>query len=545
MKKTQLILILLIVLLVSTFIRTYPIIDYSPEPVTYSGGGKYYLDEIIIKDGYLRQGNEIVDYGLYGGVIEEYQRYPLIPLFFAIIRIIFDVNYDWTFRLIYSLAFALPLLTFTGCIYCRSSEIFHVKRKEFKEYLSHYISLVPLFLVLLYSQLASPYVITQLGITGWIFIIPSFYLLTFKQIHNNEMIIVSLIFLTLLPAVYFTGASFLALWFIIFFMMYIIHRLFKENYHFENSNIMVFFIIFYLTYTVFLALNRFQVIPSVLLNSYDIFFQGSNNFQTVAPILPDSYILPTSTYNKIRYLSNAVLVGVPLIWFLLNKNVIKNKDLKIWLFILSAIMAIFSYAFFTYIWLGTMGIMRVAEYGSLISIIVVAILLSNKSLKKYKILTFIVCLALITSTTTYLLDENIPYRFITNNEENTINWIDGNFEKTDIIFTDHRLSGSLVGKGFLLTTGITPEILGTNSKSLLDKIYYSNISIEIEDTFDIFPEEPDILFFSIEMTHSAPAIGLYNFFVKPAVYNFMKKFDENSGINKVFSDGTGYLYTII
>ena len=132
----------------------------------------------------------------------------------------------------------------------------------------------------------------------------------------------------------------------------------------------------------------------------------------------------------------------------------------------------------TYFWLGGMGLDRLAEYGSLISIIIVAVLLPILKNNKRKLLVFIVCGALISSVYAYVEDESEGHRFISYQEQDGGQWMSENNTIKDVDSQVHcRLSGILVSKGFLSTQGVYE---GSDSPNVdLNDIYYGNNSINL------------------------------------------------------------------
>jgi hypothetical protein len=264
---------------------------------------------------------------------------------------------------------------------------------------------------------------------------------------------------------------------------------------------------------------------------------GFSGFETSSPLLPSKYIVQTSLESKLRNLINGILVALPIVFLYLSKNRLKEFK-ETTLFILAGILALPCLAFLSFFWLGQFGLVRLQEYGSLISLIVVAFISPVLVDKEKTILAVIMILAIISSIFAYYNDESTNYRYITNQEEDGAKWIENNINNDSFIFTDHRLSGTLISNGFLRTNGISE--FDENPTESIDQIYYAKDSKNVSQIIRSYGA--NYLYFSKSMSDNSPGIMLYNYPIKPAPYGFYEVY--NTDFNRLYDNGQSYVYNL-
>jgi len=537
----------MIILIFSIFlfilIKFFSILHFSSEPSIYSGGAGYFLRDVLTS-GHLitQQGAFFLSKNVFSANIVEYARYPFFPSLYIILSLFSGITmFSWTERIVRSILFALPIMLILLSIYFSVSQRLD-KKIDYKF----------IFLISLYSLMASPYVINQLGANGWLFILFVSYLIFIQPKDRWEFSLLSVLFLAILPAAYFTGSSFFILWIsITMSILFIIklgvyeklnlNKIFDLNITFRKSYTTIFLILIvcYIGYAIYISTNRFIPALDVFINVINTIMDGFSGFETSSPLLSSRYIIETSLESKLRNLINGILVAAPVILlFVYRKRLIELKETTLFLF--AGILALPCLTILTFFWLGQFGLVRLQEYGSLISLIIVPVV-SSVLVKKEKImLAVIIILAIISSIFTYCYDESIQYRYISNQEEYGAHWMKNNVNMNSSIFTDHRLSGTFISNGFLRTTGITE--FGKNSTELIDQIYYYDDSKNVSHVIRSFKVK--YIYFSKSMMSNASGIMLYNYPIKPASDGFFEKYDSNSDFNKLYDNGQSFVYDL-
>lgn len=531
-------LLLIIILSLSIFIliQLYPIIKFSPEPSLYTGGVNYFLSHVS-NTGHLLTEKAALNLNgtIFASNVAESGRYPLLPTLYSIIGILSGITFfSWGYRIVLSFLFAIPI-----SLVCLAT--YHYLEKNNNHNIDYKLS----FLVLLYSLLVSPHFINQLGANGWLFMFFAIFFIFYIMKKNWKISVISILFLILLPLCYFTGSSFFLMW----LSIYVLYCLCKNKFNISkisNQNVINIFILFcviYFSYSIYIAFNRITPAFNVFHTLLFIIKGGFTGFTTSQPVVSLEYLAQTSVYNKVRILLNSIFVAMPLLLFLISRKNIPTKFSRISDLIFSGILALPCLAILTYVWLGSFGFDRVIEYASLISILSFITLLSLLKGKLKKILIICAIFAIIFSVYAYEVDESNPYRYITYSEEKSSNWFLGYVPLNSSIFTDQRLSGALVGDGFLKTTGIIETELGSNTTNVLNALYYTN-NTNIHETLLKYNINSKYFYFSEEMTKEEPGIYLFNYPVKPAPTNFLLKYDTDDQINKIYTNNESVIYYI-
>jgi hypothetical protein len=251
--------------------------------------------------------------------------------------------------------------------------------------------------------------------------------------------------------------------------------------------------------------------------------------------------------NKLRLLANALLVATIVLIFVVteikNKLVWVNDSLGRGRFVLmSYAVTLGLLLLLFYIWFGNFGIHRISDYGTVGSVLVLPILIVRlKSHKAKQLLSVLVALTIASSVLAYTLDENHGVAVVTVPEAAGMIWLGQSTQSTHTVFTDFRLSGTLVWLGFLRTTGVDERVYSAPfTLELLDAVYYGHNSSDVMNV-QLTSEAAgssaiDYVVLSQQMTKNVPGIRGYSYAFAPAPPGFMDNFDRNSGMNLVLSN---------
>jgi hypothetical protein len=559
-------LILFLVVMIATLVRFLPITGYSPEPVDYAGGSIYSLDQIILTGHTLNlsASKESISQGgsvnVFAGGVVEYAQYPLLPTFMASLLLMCNVSpHSWTFQVLMSIVYALPVMLIPLLLYnslgsrTGGPEIAPSGRR----------TAASLLLVSFYSQIGSVPFVTQQGAPGWIFILMTAYLLFFRRFTNTRLKGVALVTLCILPAVYFTAASFFLLWMVVVGLL-----LLKRGGVSKFAGPILLFGVAYLSYSIYIADVRTASIASVVIATLNTLRNGLLGFTPSGIALPPQYLVDTTPLNKAKYIVNSALVALTVLVFLLLRGRILKERTTPDAMIMAGIVALPLLTVLLFFWLGTLSFGRTPEYGSLVSILAVTALLplskpagrlpgQGNELRKMskpiwgelrtrlglpQVVAIIVVLAIVSASVTYVTDENTPYRRITYSEEAAAKWLIGSAPNETVTFTDHRLAGVLVAHGFLRTTGLVEATSVSATIDELNAVYYGNNGTAAVSV--IRATGATYVFLSHGMARGAPAIFLYNYPVKPAPLDFMSKYESSPQLGKIFADGDGVFFMV-
>jgi hypothetical protein len=523
------------IVIFSTLVRFLPVIGYSPEPIAYSGGSTYGINYALDTGHFLFPGEaeSQAKQNIFVASLVENAEHPIFPILQISVIIVAGLEHGtWQSEIALSLLFTLPILFIVYSI------LNFISKKRDNKRFNDYLPIIYLGIGLLYSQIGSIVLITQRGSDGWIFFLYPIYFLLFRKEKTIRFWIISLLFLALLPATYFTGASFALLWFSIILLTY---RRGREN------NIIVWrmfllFGLFYISYSIFISLGRTHVLLDVWHNLIASLGLGFTNF-VPSNVLPAQYIAyGTSLTSKIENLVSAVFVAIPVVFFLIYSIRKRVDHFRGDTTVLAGIITLPITAFLLFIWLGTLGIGRIAEYGAVISMICIACLLPTMKEKKKKFIALIAVLAILSTTIVYVTDENIPGAHITTTEASAAKWLMSTSDNGKIIFTDNRLTAVFVASGFLKVTGLYE---GDNTNITIDElnaIYYGDNSSQ--SILLLSQMGCNYLFFSEGMTNEVPSIYGFNYHFRPAPLNFLDKYKSNTDFNTVYDNGKITIFTL-
>lgn len=537
-KNWHIVALAMAILAMSTMVRLNPLMDYSPQPTTYSAGA-IYCQKLVIDSGHFpsqTEAEDLVSEHPFSGSLIEYSTYPVFPSFLISSMIVVDVEPgSWGARILLSLCLALPIVTIALCFFSKRLGKSRMSKRERVDT----AFLVCAAIVLLYSQMGSPFLINQLGSQGWIFFLYPIYLLFVRKEDEFRTRAVSLLFLCLLPMVYFTAASFFLLWLSII----TVKRYVTEKSTNGLARILVVVFIVYLSYNLVMSTGRGMSLMHVSANLLDFVRGGFSGFSSSSLSLPQEYLVNTSLLNKARYAVNAILVVLPVLLLLVYRKRVRNFSMRFDEVVVAGILTLPVFLLILYFWIGSLSIGRIPEYGSLMSLLAVLLLVTVNHGKVKILIAIIASLAIIASCVTYISDENTPYRLLTEQEDSAGSWILEVIPEDNVVFTDHRLAGALVGEGFLTTTGLVEKISVHYTTERIEVVYYD---YDGRAAFDIISIEynSSYVFFSLGMANESPAIFLYNYPIHHAPENFMEKYENSSFFNKVFDNGEGITFAL-
>lgn len=538
-RKYNPILIFLIVFIISILIRFYPLIqNYSTHSAGYSGPTTYNV-MYILDNGRLLDGGAVQTFTSFGSTIYNHMEYSHLQILDAIISIVTGGSLSsWTNLIFTSIIVSIPF-------YLVILSFYHNLQNE-------KITTIDLLALSLFIFLGTPTIINGIAIVSnafysWFLICLSFLLyLKHDDIRRKTLLIFNLIILVM---IYFTP-SFVYLGF--FVMLYFYNYIKKRED--LSKTILILYLILFVSFSMYIGTLRFNSTISMLdsigealiQDGLDTFFKGSSVESNV--IYP--YLISTSIQNKITRAINAVLVSIPLFYFLLfGSNNLKDEKLNnlIWSYSLS----LFPLGIMFSAWMGIWGLWRLAEWGGLISLITFSSIIGVVNKKSKVILISFVFLAILTSSYAYVTDENLPTNKVTYAEHSNLLWIKQHFEPSNeqVIFTDMRLGGSLISEGYFKTVGLQdikdrPDRLINAYKD----IYCNNDSFLAQTAISSFKlqdgENVKYLFFSEQMTKMVPGICVYSYTLKPPSDDFLSNYDNYSFTNSVYNNGVSKFYCL-
>ena len=532
-RALNLFLIIILVILLSTIVRYLPIVEYSSQPVSYAGGNEFSLDYLLNTGHFLTtsEANKITSNNAFSQGINEYSTYPLLPSLYATISLVLGIEpFTLHYNIIISIVFLLPLIAIYFSIFNKFSNF--NKNKNARILAVTMMALI----VLLYSQLASPGAITQAGAQGHIFMLFPIFLVFLADTKDIRIKFLSIFFVCIFLAVYNTAASFFLLW----LLMATFYLVSKKKQH-AIIGVVTIYVVAYLTYSIYVSAGRGTTFFQVFENFINIFMEGSLYFEPSSMALPSEYLVNTSEFNKIKYVVDAVLVILPILYYItIGNKFIKQRPLNN-APLISGIAALPVLAILLYLWLGGLSLGRLQEYGTVMSILIVCAILPIIKEKHMKVLATCLALAVIVSCVTYITDENTPYRRITINEQIGANWLI-NESLNDRVFTDHRLSGTLIGNGLLNTTGVYEKDTLNQTLHKLNSIYYRPVT---NDAYGVIKGTgSSYVLFSKEMTKEAPGIMIYNYPIKNATSDFLNYYDWGMQFDNIYSNSVIKVYLV-
>ena len=514
--------------------------NYSGSPSTFEGGGSYVLSDLL-ESGHIisiSESYEIKRNSAFGAGITEASSHPIPTFLYAIIAIIGNVNIlTWDFRFYQSLIYVFLLLSgsllFFGRIQDENQNNNFGSRKSKELYYG-----LTLFLISLFTLLATPTVINLRGANGWFLLYFSFY---FLFLAKNTIIskTLALIFLIMIPFFYFTSSTFFLMYLLILFSYFLIRR---DQYK-KYITIVLFYIVVWFSYGIYISAARYTGLIGIMENMIRLIRYGT--VETGVLAIPSEFLISTSFNNKIFLLVNALFVGLVILFFLIKRKDILPKRQYTEVLFVATILLLPLWGLLATLWQGSFGIPRLLEYGTLFAVIILSSLFFVFKSHDKKILAVIVICAIITSSVGYITDENSATLWITYSEESSIQWINEYTRIQDVIFTDHRIGGALLASGHVKVTGITQERFGNRTINVVDSIYYNNNitqAVKYLDMCTVKNQKISYLIFSDQMTKNIPGIKLYEAAFKPAPTGFTSEYDGNSRFARVYDAGNSTVY---
>jgi hypothetical protein len=496
LKTINKILIVILIIVITTLIRLYPIFQFSFQPSGYNG-----LIQLrtlsLIETGH-------TPFSMRGEI--------LIDIYNAVSTIIINLDPAQNLFLttvIQCAGFSLIVLLFTK-----------VMSKDKK------LDIIPIALIVLFSIFATPDIITRLtGWNGpylWIFYFLALYLIIFKK-QNRSIICISMILLFILPIAYFTEALFV---FLILIVLLVYQNLVKRIL-IPNIFIIIYIIFFmiYETYVSNYTLNWvYQFIDMIVVN-----FQNDTRSQIL------EYIASGTEISMIKNFMCILFASIPLVYFIfIGKKKVDTKIVDLfYVFILTISILIILF----YLWMGITGIFqRIPIYITLISILAFAVLsTSNTNKKHYKILISIVMISVIFSGYTYITSD-YNSSTISFDEAACSNWLENHAYKNETIFTDLRLSGPITYDGYSPVIINDATIPPDTVNQLLEKMFY-NIDSPMEafgQLNNIYNVNIKIAFFSTSYTERFPGIKGYDYSFLPAPKNYLQTYDRLNQFDVIY-----------
>jgi hypothetical protein len=496
LKTINKLLAVILIILVATLFRIYPIYQFSFQPSGYNG-------QIEIRSLNIEETGHS-SFSSRGEI--------LIDIYTAEQKIIINQDPQIIFL----------ITTLTQCI-CFSLVIILFTKPILKD---KTLDLIPMAFIVLFSIFATPDVITRLsGWNGpylWIFYFLAFYLIIFKK-QTKSIICLSMLLLIILPIAYFTEAIFVFLLLIIL----LIYQLVYKRTVIPNTHIIL-YIMFFIIYEIYISDYSmdwiFQIITMIT-----TYTQNTTRSQLL------NYIAGGTNISMIKNLICIVLASIPLIYFIIIGK--KKFDTKIVDLFNVLLLTIFVFGIIIYFWMGFTGIaQRIPLYGALLSILAFTVLSAKKTNNKnYMILIFFISVAIIFSGYTYITSD-YNSSAISFDEEAASNWLITHTYKSETIFTDLRLSGPLTYNGYspviLNDVFISPETVN----KLLEEMFY-----KIDSPVDAFYQLDKLnnvnirlIYFSTSFTERFPGIKGFDYSFLPASKDYLERYDELNQFDVIY-----------
>ncbi len=215
------------------------------------------------------------------------------------------------------------------------------------------------------------------------------------------------------------------------------------------------------------------------------------------------------------------------------------------------------FAVILYFWSGFSGIiLRISEYGTILSIIALALILGCNKISKrtYRFLIAVCSIAIViaailsvTPSYHYLWNQNVTYQ-----EREGIDWAVDNLPENSVFFSDIRLGMHLILQQRLNIVGVTDSFVIPADIVVrqMENIYYTGDHLsayqEIQDltlscrgfsgTNDVY------VILSNRMTHSNVGIRAFDFYYKPAPIDFLDKFIEGPEFSTIFQNDVIWIF---
>lgn len=534
MRTIKTIMLICFVCALSSIIYYYPTIEYATGMAQFNGGAKYFSD-FLMENGNFLQGGDVETFGVFSNTIYGQTETPLSIIYGFVKDIILfypQNNINWNYSVI-SYFFAALSLSLAVSLFYTSN------KKSFTDYL----------IISLFTILGTPYVVGNVmgnaGI-GWTLIILCIYMCLKKDSKKRLLLI---IIFTALPLIYFTPGAMLLLIMVSIFLYY---AFVLKDYN-DYSHLTLLYLTIWFAANIYYSIGRFSGLVDLFFVDIPLLFK--NGFiQTTAgaggsEAIP--YLISTSSSNKIQLLVNSIAVAFPVLYFvLLGHKFFEKSDSSlhiVWGFILSLVPL----TILLYLWLGIWGVMRLSEWGSIISFVTLASMLSKIPHLHKKFFIIIVIVSVLTSTVAYINSENRPTTYLTFEEKYSADWLLKNIQLNKSVFTDFRIAGYFVGNHHLRVMGVNdidqPPL--NRTIKLIDSIYYSsngnNAKLALEEIrLKNNNQKMNYLLFSDQFTKMIPGIKLYDYAFKPAPKNFTEKYDKTNFTFHIYDNGKSYIYYV-
>jgi len=521
-------LIILLIIIDSLLIMLLPLVEYSPSKAMF---GSYisFSDTFTLKNHHLPTRSDIVSYDQMSGQLgAAAQSHPVLVIRYVETYILGIDPDSWGFITIQSLFYVLPFLLFVMC-FLKNTNLSNTRKY---------------MLIGFYGLLNNPLSISYMhygGVTiGYLVLVVYvyFHLASKEGIKFN---IILFIFLLQLGISYFTGA-----FLFLFFLLLLLTFEKKYNITYTRNKLILFFIIF-LSYIMYVSTSRFGSMAYAINELIKLFRfnQPPNTMVTLESVI-GPYMATTSNFNKVRLFICFILSYFPLYYLLFDRHRIsKEYPSRIKALIYSLFLYLLPIFFLTYFIIGGAG--RILEYGAIISVLTLLLLISNLPKDSFFKIELLILVIVISSSFVYIVDENIPIKYVTYHEQNASEFLLESTDDEDVIFTDYRVGALLTGKGHFKTTGLNVNTLeeAPSFISLMDDIYWSgNASSAARALGNITLGGDNIkyILFSYQMYENVPGIRTYTFNFKPADKQLEEVYSSNVTFNKIFQNNGACIF---
>lgn len=525
-------LLLLLLFLISIIITHIPLShEYSQVPTSYAANTEYSL-QFLLNNGYILEPHHMSEYvftsyttGIFVSQVYLINQVLLSVIFLVSLKdpTIHYYNFDPWIGDIFQFIFLVCNLALVNKMTKFDNDHLNIFNSK---YLNYYIGFVLFgsYTIFAYAQKVSNAYIC------YILLITTF--LSFSE-KKSVFVIIS-IFLSFMIPVYYQTPGLVYLMIMITMILYKSFSNYSKyninNKYLLNYDFFLLYLTFWFAYNIYVTQGYFYTMIEGIKN----FFLVKQNL-VVDPL--SAYTIVSSNSSIILNFLNGLFVAFPVVYYLIKVRKM-NSNSKSFIIPLILSLSLLTVFFYSY---GGLWILyqRIAEWGSIISIIIIGILFftsQNESKKVFVIISILAVIStfsvhVVTSETLSCLDS------MTVQEDSAGNSLANHMQMNSRVLTDNRLIGSFVKNNRFNIIGINDlNINKSETIKDLSYIYYSTDDKSIELQKFLNKYGPNYLFFSKTMSNAPPGIKGYDRFFKAADKNYLQKFENSTKMNLIYAN---------
>jgi hypothetical protein len=497
--------IFVVLMVVLTVARLYPVYQYSVEPYSYNGYLEYRTKYLLANGHSLppERGEVLSD------KIEAI-RFMLLPLSPEMDLLLVS--------LVQSLVLALGVLL-----------VYRRYRRQDKP-----SGLAASLLVMAFAVSSSPNIVSQLvglyaSYASIFFTLSAYYLICARDTFRNKSL--GLLFLLLLPLTYFTMALFLVIVVVVAIGYQAVTRR-----RLLSSTLLAIYVVFFVAWTMYVSMVAFGEVLGTF-DKIELLLSKESRVLTL------EFVQRGSFHSIALYGASFVLVCLPLAYFAWT---IKRYDRRLQHFFLVLVISVVPVGLGLYLFMGFNGVIqRIPGLTAHVSIVFSAIFCASQLPKTWKFhrgngKVFVLCLvtAIVLANYIHVTTEYNSIR-ISVREASGIDWLMSHTTSNDTVFSDFRISGPLTANGYDPLIVNDEFLTGETVNLLLRGIYYnsSNPLPSILLLCSLENRSCDYLVFSQRSADYFPGVMGYDYNFRNASRDFLVKYSVLSELHQVMDNG--------